>query len=74
VNTTYSHQPREIYMLGTSTDGAKTYSEHRVWNADLFITTRQVEARNANADAKARNKPAKASAEQITLAQYRARA
>lgn len=65
---------REIYVRHTSTTGAQTLSEHRVWDADRFYAARQadVDAENARAQRDAGAKPITgfASVEPITRAQY----
>lgn len=61
---------RDIYLRHTSVDGKSYVQEHRVWDADRFLATRQDEARKLNKDAAAKGKPASAAVEQITHQQY----
>jgi hypothetical protein len=58
---TLEHSGRDIYMRHTSKEGDTYVQEHRVWDADLFVTS-QVDA--------ARKVGGKAAAEQITKEQY----
>jgi len=62
---------RDIFVRHTATDGTSTVQQHRVWDADRFMATRQADAAKLNADVKG-EAPRKAKAEQITEDQYRA--
>jgi len=52
----------EIYMRQTDKTGAVTKSAHFVWDAPRFVAARKAEAKKEGG---------KASAEQITLEQYK---
>ena len=53
--------PHDIYVRHTDKDGKSYVSEHRVWDADLFMATHQTEAQKEGG---------KASAVQITKEQF----
>lgn len=62
---------RDIFVRHTATDGTSTVQQHRVWDAERFMATRQADAAKLNAEVKG-EAPRKAKAEQITEDQYRA--
>lgn len=66
-----------IWYRMTDADGKVTLAQALVWSSDdskgarKFIEARQAECDGANTDALRRNKPAKASVQQITEEQFR---
>ena len=70
MKTKTSMQGRDLYMRGVDEKGAVTHSQHRVWDASLFMAAREREAANLNA----KKDSIKASATQLTVDQYEARA
>ncbi|MGC4059380.1 MAG: hypothetical protein QM749_00375 [Aquabacterium sp.] len=66
-------QGRYLYLKTTDKDGLVSYSEHTVYDPDLFMAARQREADNVNVDAQKDGLPGLARAEQITRNQYLAR-
>lgn len=61
---------RDIYLRHTATDGKSYVAEHRVWDAERFITAQQRAAADVNAKQKT-DQPGKARVDQITKEQYR---
>lgn len=66
---------RDVFMRHTDTDGKSFVFCHRVWitepgSADKFVAIKQDAAAAANAQATKDKKPALASSQQITEAQY----
>lgn len=55
--------PHEIYVRHTSKDGSSYVQEHRVWDAERFMSARQDEAQQAGG---------KAAAQQLTREQFQA--
>lgn len=53
--------PHEIYVRHTSKDGSSYVQEHRVWDAERFMSARQDEAQKAGG---------KAAAQQLTREQF----
>jgi hypothetical protein len=43
---------KTIYLRHTDKEGHQHVMEHRVWDADLFVSTRSDEARKAGGEAK----------------------
>jgi hypothetical protein len=62
---------REVYIRHTATDGSSHVREHRVWDAELFVTSQQEAAQKLNDDVNGDGKRL-AKAEQITRDQYMA--
>lgn len=69
--TASGHAARDLHLRHTATDGGSYVQCHRVWDADLFLATRQAEARQLNDKAKG-NDPRKAKVELITRETYQA--
>jgi hypothetical protein len=61
-----SMQGRPFYLRTTDEDGAATFSEHTVWNPDLFIRARMDDAAKLNDD----KGSTKATAVQLTREQF----
>lgn len=55
--------PHEIFVRYTGKEGKSYVNQHRVWDAERFMATRQAEAKNEGGKAKV---------EHITEQQYRA--
>lgn len=64
-----SMQGRPFYLRSTDENGVATYSEHTVWDPDLFIRARMNDAAKLNEKAGS----TKATAVQLTREQFLAR-
>ena len=69
--TTSGHAARDLHLRHTATDGTHYVQCHRVWDADLFLATRQADARQLNEKVKG-DSPRMAKVELITRETYQA--
>lgn len=69
MTTDTSMVARDLYLRHTGTDGKSFVQCHRVWDADLFLTTKAHEADEANAKVRD-GKPRFATVEVITRDEY----
>ena len=60
-------QGRDLWLRSTDVTGAVTKTFHRVWDADIFMRSREAEAKQENA----KHGSDKASAQRITEEQFR---
>ena len=60
---------RDIYVRHTSVEGKSHVMQHRVWDADRFLTQQQAAVDKVNADQKP-DAPRLAAVQQITQEQY----
>lgn len=63
------HVGRDIYMRHTSVDGKHHVVQHRVWDAERFISSQQQAAQKVNSEHKGES-PGRAAVQQITQDQY----
>jgi valyl-tRNA synthetase len=61
---------RDIYLRHTACDGKSNVQQHRVWDAERFISSQEQEAQKMNEDQK-EGEPRMAAVQQITEDQYR---
>lgn len=62
---------RDVYLRHTGTDGKVHVSQHRTWDAELFVAAQQRAAEKLNAEAIAKGEPSKARVDQITDDQFK---
>lgn len=63
------HVGRDLYLKRTACDGKSVIEEHRVWDADRFLTSQRKQAEKLNADQK-EGEPQHAAIQQVTREQY----
>ena len=69
INSNSGNAARDMHLRHTATDGTSYVQCHRVWNADLFLASRQADARQLN-DKVNGDSPRKAKVELITRETY----